>query len=509
MKKTIKRGSALFFGVIGLSLLFQNCADNGFQTETFSSFQSVDHVVIGETQNINVGPNQSSDLESPQIPQPTSGTAGGGGGVPSSNDLLDLAEFFSSSKIPQKYSTSVMFTDLHKFSDNSVLLNTKYNQKDNFEIFLITSDMILIRYETAPKIFGEGSNSTNAVRRFTGLPVKSADLKGATALPAKGNLGAPWMKRFVSRSDQNKRYVGSQAIDHYNYSGAISRSTDSVAYLPMYFWFDFKNSNQRYSFMPSTSSFGEILRISQQWSRCNIEQYEYARGVGLIAWRSLLSETCLTSLSGYHESEVHPNYYGNLAHERFFVDQGANLKGEFFSEVYNGRVSHSYRPGGIFIEDYPYHFTVANEMIVSSLRSTGPSVQTQTCDSLLATKVTNTTSTEIKIRMSYCLVLKRPVDSSALAEAQKNKVSIKSLLKSLFLSKEFSTNVLSGRSVYSVSNSAFLDSIYGHILNRSSDVAGKSFWLNLLNEGKVTRDQILDNFLMSTEFEQRFGSLLK
>ncbi|MFZ6770888.1 DUF4214 domain-containing protein, partial [Undibacterium sp. Di26W] len=52
----------------------------------------------------------------------------------------------------------------------------------------------------------------------------------------------------------------------------------------------------------------------------------------------------------------------------------------------------------------------------------------------------------------------------------------------------------------SLDNSAFVDRVYQNVLHRTSDAAGKTYWLGQLGSG-VSRGDLLAGFTESTEFK--------
>ena len=49
------------------------------------------------------------------------------------------------------------------------------------------------------------------------------------------------------------------------------------------------------------------------------------------------------------------------------------------------------------------------------------------------------------------------------------------------------------------SDDEFVDDLYQALLNRVADIAGKNFWLEVLNRGG-SREDVLNGFVLSNEF---------
>lgn len=55
-------------------------------------------------------------------------------------------------------------------------------------------------------------------------------------------------------------------------------------------------------------------------------------------------------------------------------------------------------------------------------------------------------------------------------------------------------------------NLAFIRMLYKNILDRTSDQSGVSYWLDQLNQHKLTRDQLIANFFDSPELQKQFST---
>ena len=73
-----------------------------------------------------------------------------------------------------------------------------------------------------------------------------------------------------------------------------------------------------------------------------------------------------------------------------------------------------------------------------------------------------------------------------LANITTNGWSIEDVAKSMFDSKEVEDNYPS-----TLSNSDYIDKIYNNVLNRYADDAGKSYWVKQMDDGAISKDQML------------------
>jgi|GEM_PF-6445793 len=108
----------------------------------------------------------------------------------------------------------------------------------------------------------------------------------------------------------------------------------------------------------------------------------------------------------------------------------------------------------------------------------------------------NLTSLESFVERFYTVALNRDSDSSGLdywsAALENGTLSADDIAKGFFLSTEFTNKNLS--------NDDFIDTAYETFFNREADSGGKSHWLTQLNGG-LSRDDMLDGFIYSDEFE--------
>lgn len=112
-----------------------------------------------------------------------------------------------------------------------------------------------------------------------------------------------------------------------------------------------------------------------------------------------------------------------------------------------------------------------------------------------------------KLKFAYCLVLKREADAPGLQHHVGTSATIAETIVHFISSPEMNANFYGGQNYTTVSVDVFVESLYKHILNRASD-AGKTHWVNEINSGRATREQVIKSFFDSKEIPNRFGDLL-
>lgn len=120
-----------------------------------------------------------------------------------------------------------------------------------------------------------------------------------------------------------------------------------------------------------------------------------------------------------------------------------------------------------------------------------------------------TASRSEKVKFAYCLTLKREADAAGLQYYERSPDSIMSIMRSFIASDEMTNKFYAGSNYQTVKTDIFVESLYKHLLNRPSDAAGKTFWVNEINSGKASRDQAISNFLQGTEMRTSFGALVQ
>lgn len=282
------------------------------------------------------------------------------------NEAIDLAPFFSSKRVPDGQSRNSFFESVGTAAGKNIVVHSKFNQAGNFEVFVITADAILMRYEVSPEIYG---GSKNALRRFRDTQVRAADIRNAIPAPISGDNGAFWFKRFATKPQIAQDYVSSWVADHVVTTNPSQIGALSEDYAPIYTWGEFIDNNSSIPFVDSGNN--KILRIYSQWNECNTEEYEYAQGIGIVAWRGLysVSDNCakLGALDTTRQSAMIRNHFTGMD-ERFYIIHGSSFGVPLDTVVYPTRVAQNYAPGGIFIDDYLYHYTHPNADLLGVLR---------------------------------------------------------------------------------------------------------------------------------------------
>lgn len=383
------------------------------------------------------------------------------------NDPIDLAPFFSSAKVPESQSRFNLFEEAGESDGNKIVVNSKFNQLNNFEIFVVTPSAILIRYEVSPEIYG---GDQNAVRRFRDIPVRPEDIRGATALPVNGDNGAMWFKRIVTKAEIGKTFVSAQAIDHTVYTHPDTLGALSGSYWPMYNWFEFTQNTLHLPFVNSGES---ILRLYSQWSSCSTEVYEYAAGVGMTAWRALESSsaTCQRNLDKSKPSVVLFNNFTGV-NERFYIVAGDVYDGVFANTVYSNRVVQNYSPGGNFVDDFTYQFTSANMNMLNHLRPAQPDKPTGPTTVITTTTTTTTPaqSSSTVLQSYYEMYLGRTPASSEI-----------SYWADLINAGVFS--IEQARQQIQNSQEAIIRGFYLTYLQKEPDYPGLTYWRQKNTEG--------------------------
>ncbi|MGE3756459.1 MAG: hypothetical protein AB7H97_01820 [Pseudobdellovibrionaceae bacterium] len=282
---------------------------------------------------------------------------------------IDLDSYFSGDLVPAGRARYTQFETLGYSQGKRIVLLTKFNQIGNYEVYVVTDDAILIRYETAPEIYG---GTKSALRRFRDSTPPSNYAAMGTTLRSFEDDGALWMKRVVRKSEQRQLFVSGEAIDHIDLTNPNQLGNLSVNNAQMLTWFEFVNTTQSIPFVDKSEP---LLRISMQWHQCITEQYEYAQGVGLVAWRALYSSAghCagVGNIDPNSESVVFRNYYTGVD-ERYHVVHGDNFDSGYNTTLFDTRVKQDFKPGGIFLDDHLYQNTGRNVGLLDFLRTSGP-----------------------------------------------------------------------------------------------------------------------------------------
>lgn len=224
------------------------------------------------------------------------------------------------------------------------------------------------------------------------------------------------------------------------------------------------------------------MRISQLWSRCTLEQYDYAQGVGIVAWRALGSgaNECngIVNIARNKQYKKFTNYFANNLPENFYVMHEENfdrVNDSLNTVSINGRAKNDYELNGLFIDDHIHYFT-GNSSLLNFLRKEQPQQKpTKPVEPLpeiqASISFANTTDRQF-LEKAYQLILKRLAEDGAyrfwlpaITSLGRTKV-----LASIFASEESKVkNHLS-------TNERFVIGLYRILLFRDPDNEGKLFW---------------------------------
>ena len=108
---------------------------------------------------------------------------------------------------------------------------------------------------------------------------------------------------------------------------------------------------------------------------------------------------------------------------------------------------------------------------------------------------------ETFVKHLYACVLQRPGDASGVNSWTLAATSLSSLYNSFFTSSEYLAK--------STSNQTFVEQLYSCVLLRKGDSGGVSSWVNTLQSGAQTRQQVIAAFLASSEFLTGAGASLQ
>lgn len=142
----------------------------------------------------------------------------------------------------------------------------KFGSANHFEVYIITATEIQIRYEVY---------KTGMIRRFE-----------ETRNPGKGE-GYIWMRRYMVPGGEG--FITRYNTDHFEYSPALGTYQwkevgEGVQYISAD-WANIEWSGNN----KTGHDLDSVLRITAEWHDLGyiIEQYDYAKGFGLVNWRWL------------------------------------------------------------------------------------------------------------------------------------------------------------------------------------------------------------------------------
>ncbi len=405
------------------------------------------------------------------------------------NHKVDVLDYFVSSNIFSGFTNQVFFKKEFQ-SPNLVLVSAiKFNDPNNIEIFTADNDFIYIRYESTPEVYGGIKNS---VRRFEGTRPKE-NISGVSSHIGNPFMGAIWTKRFLDPKQINVPIFVAGKVDHHNYNNnTILPGALSSEYLPMYIWYNFKKIHTKIPFVSLENQTDHKLVISQQWSNCNTEQYEYAIGVGYVGWRSLVSlhPDCSTFVNGHQNSEKiqFKNYMREGQDELYVVVQGMALSEDIDITNQKSPAKPSFTTAGIFLDDFPYRYTTDNQLL-AILRSPEVIEEGIASPNKPPLEQSTQTSSEMKVRELYLTHLNRVADAAGLAfykNLLESGTAYSIIRDDLRMSVECQLDCLK-------SNQERIKNLYLTYLMREPDTSGFNFYLYSLVSG-IKYEVIRDDF---------------
>ncbi len=457
-------------------LAFQNCGD--MNSENLASSSGSDLALV------------DAKVSRSNSMQPVTSTSGyvevnSLNSMIQSNKSVDILNYMNSANIKSNVSNQVFFKKEYEDSKTSLISATKFNDPTNVEVFTADRNYVYIRYESTPEVYG---GSKNSMRRFEGLK-QEGGVFGNT------QMGAVWSKRFLNVNNSWIPIKVTYKVDSFNYekTGSITNGQLGGPEFKMYIWFNFKQSNTVVPFVSSEHQPDHKLILSQQWSGCNTEQYEYAAGIGFVGWRSLVSlhSSCSSFSKGFENTAktALANYWRNGVTEDYVVVQGMAMSDPLDLSTYNSRVKPSFYPAGVFLDDYPYFFTTKNNLIEALREKTtapvpiAPPAVTPVPvvpapvpikpPVVIRPIVPTATST---VKRLYLEVLGRPADASGL-----------NYYISLMAQGHTEAQI---RSYLEDSNEYKIGNFYRYYLNRAPDSSGLNYYLGLVEQGEITLSDV-------------------
>jgi len=122
-----------------------------------------------------------------------------------------------------------------------------------------------------------------------------------------------------------------------------------------------------------------------------------------------------------------------------------------------------------------------------------------------------TTQANFIVTTLYNDLLFRAPDSIGLANfsaALQNGMTMAQVANSLVTSQEYIQNNIASGQTPNAAQTQFVDALYRDVLGRSADVGGETFWVNQLNTGGLTVQQVATDFVNSQEAATSKTSIL-
>jgi len=413
---------------------------------------------------------------------------------------IDLADYMISSNIYEGTSNLVYNRLENQDGERLIFSVTKFNDSRNVEVLQADSNFIYIRYESSPESYG---GLKNVVRRFSSV---SPDRPSVAMESPVGNsgLGMIWSKRYLSKEDLNVPMVTAHSIDAFNFASGENTAPQLVDQATtsknqMYIWHSFADVSSEVPFVSPENQPDHKLIVSQQWSSCNVEQYEYAIGIGYVGWRSLVSThpSCSQLIRGDSTSTaVFKNYYRNGQEETYKVVQGMDVGAPIDISSFTSVAAPSFFVSGLFLDDYPYVHSQPNDHL-DALRSRGIRLGDLNEEDIRRAQFT------ADVINLYRDILQRSADEGGLnhyVNLMMNGMSLEAVENDLLNSEEY-RNLQ--KTTEQGSNLEIVTNLYRNILKREPDEGGLNYYVNLLDNNRATEEQIIDAFFRSDEYKVR------
>ena len=195
---------------------------------------------------------------------------------------IDFMEYFLQDKdISDNYTiggnqTHVVPSDpeLNNPKDIQIIVYNKFNSVDYYEIFRLSGNNLMIRYE----VFRNSAGTDSWVRVFENIGANPED-----------KLGYLWSKRYIDPDTkegweyevrQNKFIFNSNTKEYeYDKSGSIITGYKQYSFVT---WGTLENPKNNHT----GKEIKKVLRLVSEWQPLGIiyETYDYAKGLGLVDW---------------------------------------------------------------------------------------------------------------------------------------------------------------------------------------------------------------------------------
>ena len=280
----------------------------------------------------------SCAVESPQTPVDNSDGATSEQINPSGVSV-DMADYFNSKNVPAGLGVELLVEGYpHRVNVDQgkdiAFVGKNFSTNENYDILTVNNNTIEFHYEV--------SESSDYVRRFT---PSSKNQFSYQTLPSERS-GALWAPRYP---ELGQPYNASHNVDYFTVTKrgeSRYNSSQSPVNVSMVVWVDYVPADVRIDSIGYTSD--HLVRVSQKWSDCNIEEYIYAENVGIVDWRPLNRLGCYDLNPGqtytmFGDVTGGITYQGMEGGEHSFVDgKGDSLDVVYAPNFYNNGAIEAY-----------------------------------------------------------------------------------------------------------------------------------------------------------------------